>query len=84
LASYFHDGGGDLAGRLDAVELGHPEIHEDDVGAARPGQAHGLAPVTGLPDDVDFGLGGEKHPEAGADQGLVVDEQNPNGHHAGS
>ncbi len=35
-----------------------------------------LAPVGGLADDVDVGLGAEDHPKPGADEALVVGEQN--------
>ena len=36
-----------------------------------------LAPVRRLADDLDVGLGVEDHPEAGADERLVVGDQDP-------
>ena len=43
--------GEDLPRRLDAVELGHADVHEDDVGLELRGQAHGLGAVARLADD---------------------------------
>ncbi|MDP9679503.1 hypothetical protein J2S47_000005 [Streptomyces griseoviridis] len=42
---------GDAAGGLDAVDAGHPDVHQDDVGAQSRGQANGLLPLGGFADD---------------------------------
>ena len=36
--------------------------------------------VGGLPDHLEVGLGFEDHPEAGADKGLIVDDEDANAH----
>ena len=64
-------------GRLDAVHDRHAQVHHDDV---RPQSADGLdgrSPVGRLTDDLDVGLVGHDHPEARADQLLVVHQQDP-------
>ena len=66
---------GDLARRLDAVEARHADVHEHDVRAERVGLGDGLVAVARLADDLDVRLGLEDHPEAGADEALVVCEQ---------
>ena len=43
--------GEDAPRRLDAVELGHAHVHEDDVGLELAGQAHRLGAVARLADD---------------------------------
>ena len=51
-------------------------------GSVSPGREHRLEAVRRLADDLDVGLGIEDHPEAGADERLVVDDQDPDGHAA--
>ena len=63
--------------------LGHPDVHQDDVGMAAGSLGHGLEPVAGLGDDVDVGLVGEQQPEAGPHHRLVVHHEDPDAH-AGS
>ena len=67
--------GQDAPRRLEAVELGHADVHQDDVGPQRAHLVDRLAAVRGLADDLDVGLGVEDHAEAGAHERLVVDEQ---------
>ena len=45
--------GGDLAGGLDAVDLGHRQVHEDHVGGQVGGQGDGLGAVGRGPDHLD-------------------------------
>ena len=62
-------------GRLQAVETRHPDVHQHDVGPVAPGQPDRCLAVGGLRDDLDVRLRLEDHPEAGADQGLVVGDE---------
>ena len=65
----------DLTGRLDAVDLGHADVHEHDVGGQLLGLGHGLLAVLGLGDDLDAVLGAEHDVEAAAEQRLVVGDE---------
>ena len=76
-------GGDDPARRLDAVELGHADVHEHDVGLEVVGHRHRLGAVGGLADDVEVVLGVEDHLEPGAHERLVVGDQDANGHLGG-
>ncbi|MCO5614894.1 hypothetical protein L7F22_069179 [Adiantum nelumboides] len=68
---------GDLPGRGDAVGAGHADVHEDDVRVVLAGRGDGLCAVGGLGDDVQVGLRAEQRAEPGADERLVVGEQDP-------
>ena len=70
----------ELTGRLDAVEGGHADVHDDDVRAAPAGLGDALATVGRLADDLDVILAVEDHPEAGPDELLVVHEQDADAH----
>jgi hypothetical protein len=72
----------DLAGRLDAVDLRHLDVHEHHLRPLRPGQLNRVATVGGHTDHLDTGLGVEQHAEAGAHQSAVVREGDAN--HSGS
>jgi hypothetical protein len=74
--------GQDPPGGLQAVQGGHPDVHQHDVGAQPAGGGHRVQAVGGLADHLDAG-GGEDHGEAGADQRLVVGDHHP-GHDASS
>src|SRR5690606_19309364 len=65
--------------RLDPVELGHAQVHEDDVGLEVGDESHRLVAVTGLADDLQVGLGVDDRAHAGPEELLVVDEQDPDG-----
>ena len=68
------------ARRLDAVELGHADVHQHDVGLQRAAPAStASSAVGGLADDVEVVLGVEDHAEAGAHQRLVVGDQHADG-----
>ena len=43
----------DLPGRLDAVHLGHPDVHQDDVGGELVDQPHRLDAVAGGAHDLE-------------------------------
>ena len=72
------------ARRLEAVDVRHPDVHQDHVRLGLAGGEHGLEPVGSLADDLDVGLGVEDHPEPGPDEGLVVDDQDLDAHAAAS
>lgn len=71
---------GDQPGGLDAVQLGHPDVHDHDIGTLGPGQPYRLPPVGGLPDDLHVRLCVDEEPERAPEQSLVVGEQDANGH----
>ena len=76
-----HDLGGrvrcgqQLPRRLDPVDLGHAHVHQDDIRRDAARLLDRLSPVRRLADDLEVGLGLEDHPEAGAHERLVVDDQ---------
>ena len=70
----------DAACGLDAVEVGHVDIHNDDVGAEVPGEFDGVAAGGGFADDFEIGVGGEDGAEAVADEGVVVGEEEGGAH----
>ena len=55
--------------------FGHADVHQHDVGMRLAGREHRLEPVGGLAHDLDVGLGVEDQPEAGADERLVVGDE---------
>ena len=63
--------GEDAPGGLQAVQFGHPDVHEDHVGAGAPDRVDRLPAVGGLGDHVDA-VAGQDHPEAGPDQRLII------------
>ena len=65
---------------LDPVELGHPHVHQHDVGAQPLGLGDAGRAVGRLADDLEIGHGLERHPQAGADELEVVDEQDADAH----
>ena len=77
--------GEDAPGGLQPVHLRHPDVHQDDVGPGAPDRVDGLGAVGRLGDHVDA-VGGQDHPEAGADQRLVVGDHDAQrrGHGASS
>ena len=62
---------GDLLGRADAVELGHLDVHHDQIGLQVGGQLDGGLAVSGLADDV-VPLFGQHLDQVEADQHLVL------------
>jgi hypothetical protein len=58
--------------------VGHPDVHQKDVRAQPFGFRDGLYAVCGLADDVDAARG-EDEAEAGADELLVVGDEDARG-----
>lgn len=69
--------GGDAPCRLEAVEPGHADVHEDYVGAGCPGDGDGFLAVGRLADDVEVVGEIEQGAETGAHDGLVVGQRHP-------
>ena len=74
LAGPSRPGPGDLPGRLHPVHPRHPDVHQHHIGLQRTYLIERLETVTGLADDRDVLLRLQNHPEAGAQQRLVVDQ----------
>ena len=68
-------GGRDVAGRLDAVTAGHPDVHQHHVGTQRGAHGDGGGPVGGLANHLDIGFALEDQAEAHPDEGVVVDQE---------
>ena len=60
---------------LDAVEYGHADVHQHDIGIQGSAGSDGLLAVGRLAHDLDVGLRVENHREAAANKFLVVDDQ---------
>ena len=63
-----------LAGRLDAGQPRHLQIHDDDVEGELADEAQRIAAVVRLPDDLEALLF-EQTPQATSKEVVVVDEQ---------
>ena len=70
----------DPACGLEAVDAGHLDVHQHDIGLQPLRDRDGLLPVACLADDLDVVLGLEDQPEAGAHQRLVVGEDDADCH----
>ena len=68
---------GDLAGGLQPVDTWHADVHEDDVGVGLSCQVNGCGTVGGLAHHHHPWLGVDEGPEPGADQPLVVGDEDP-------
>jgi hypothetical protein len=66
--------GKDPLGRHHAVDIGHPQIHENDIGAKRFGQCNRLCARTRLADNREVVFGVDHPAQAFADHGVVVDQ----------
>ena len=71
-----------LAGRLDAVDGRHLQIHQNDLGSSplrvEPRElGDGFPPVAGLADDLQIAFAVEEAPQPPADDDVVVDDQDP-------
>ena len=66
--------------RLDAVQLGHRDVHHDDVGPEEARLRDGVAPVGGLADDLEVRLLAEEGPEPLADDPVVVHQEDGRAH----
>src|SRR5918996_2233465 len=65
----------ELTGCGDAVQVGHADVHEDDVRAEFERALDGGPPVSGLADDPQPLVAREDGPEAGAHEVVVVDDE---------
>ena len=75
---------GDLRRRVDPVDPGHADVHEDDVRLEGAGLREGGGAVGGLAHDLDPVLGVEDHAEPHAHERLVVGEDDRHRPPAGS
>ena len=73
-------GGEDSPRRLEAVELRHADVHQDDGRVEAGGLVDRLEPVARFGDDFDVVFVGEEHAEAGADHRLVVGDEDADAH----
>ena len=62
----------DLGGGIDAVELRHGNIHDNNVGRKLLGEANGFAAVAGFADHFNRGVGLEQELKALADHAVIV------------
>lgn len=76
---------GNLPRGLDAVELRHGHVHDDDIGLEIDGFVHCLTAIGGFAHDFHIPLRGEDHAEAVAHHSVIVGEENAGlfGGHAG-
>ena len=72
----------DLRRGRESVRTGHADVHDDDVGGVFAGEVDGLAAVRRLGDDGHAGVGVDEDAEGGAQERLVVGEQDARGHGA--
>ena len=72
--------GTDPAGGLHAVETGHPDVHEHDVGPQELGLAYGGLAVACLAGHLESFQGLDQRPEPAADDRMVVRDQHPEVH----
>jgi hypothetical protein len=63
---------GDPAGRLDAVQARHPDVHQQHVGLLLDGQPHRRVAVRHRTHDADVVLRVQQRREPGPDQLLVI------------
>ena len=71
--------GADPSGGLDAGQARHLDVHEDDVRAQLGGQGDRTGTVLGQADDAHAGLGLEQGRQGGAQEGLVLGDEDPDG-----
>ncbi len=67
--------------RLDPAHNRHAQVHEDNVGVQLFGLAYGVGTVSRLTDDLELDVAGEDAADAVADNGVVVDDEDPDGAH---
>ena len=64
-------------GGVDAIEVGHLQVHDDHIRPVQDGLADGGLAGGGLAHDLHFGQGGQCGLQPLADQGVVVGDQDP-------
>ena len=70
---------GEAPGRRDAVEAGHPDVHQHHVGPRGACHVDGRQSVLGLAHHLEVGVGAQECDEAASDQGLVLGDGDPDG-----
>ena len=73
----------EISGRLDPVEIGHPDVHQDHVREQTARGLDCLEAVLGLADHLELRPRLEDHPEAAANERLVVSQEDLDGHSSG-
>ncbi len=77
-----HDGGdvvlGEALGSRDAVELGHLDVHDDEVGPQLGREGHGRLAVTGLSDDIEAVVAKDLD-DVEPDEGLILGDDDATG-----
>jgi hypothetical protein len=76
----------DLGRSVDAVELGHGNVHDNHVGRELFGEADGFAAIGGFADDFDSRVGLEQEPKTFANYSMIVGNEDScgGGHGAAS
>ena len=72
--------GGDRGGRGEAVEPGHLDVEQRDVGPVFEHRGHDLVAAPDLGHDLEVVLERQQRDERGADERLVVGDQQPDRH----
>jgi hypothetical protein len=72
--------GCDLPGRLETIHARHADVHQHDIRPLGPCELDRLGAVAGLADDLEFLRAFEEGAKPRTHEGLVVREQNPDGH----
>jgi hypothetical protein len=68
-----------LARRRNAVHSRHAEVHKNHIRSEPQRERDSLDAVGGLGDDLEIRLAVEDAPQAGADDGVIVADQQPDG-----
>ena len=71
---------GDFANSLNAVYLGHNQVHQNHVRMQPFGLSDRLAAIAGFAHDGQPRFSGQKGANTAADNGMVVGDQDANGH----
>jgi hypothetical protein len=70
-------------GRLEPVDVGHPDVHQRDVGCKAPDGGDGLLAVGSFVEVLDVRLLVEQRAKAGPDHRLIVGDDDADGHALG-
>src|SRR6476661_3993759 len=76
--------GGQDPRRLDAVQPGHPHIHQDDVGPQATGLLDRIESIGGLSHEFDVLFGTQRHLERRAHKRLIVGDEDADRHGSSS
>ena len=74
----------DVRGRLDPALVGQDDVHQDDVRLVLSHLEDRIAGVPGLGDGLEAVLGVEQHPQPGADDRVVVHDDDADAHQIGN